>query len=117
MSGGQKQRIAIAQALLLNPRIILDDSAGGVDVTTEALIQEALDRLMLGRTSVVIAQRVSLVLHADQILVLDRTWRQGRHRELLETADLRRDHRSRSCRRGHPRPSTWATRRMKRRTP
>ncbi len=91
LSGGQKQRIAIARALLLNPRIlILDDSTSSVDVTTEALIQEALDRLMLGRTSVVIAQRISTVLHADQILVLDggRVAARGRHRELLESSPI-----------------------------
>jgi len=91
LSGGQKQRIAIARALLLNPRIlILDDSTSSVDVTTEALIQEALDRLMLGRTSVVIAQRISTVLHADQILVLDggRVAARGRHGELLESSPI-----------------------------
>ncbi len=91
LSGGQKQRIAIARALLLNPRIlILDDSTSSVDVTTEALIQEALDRLMLGRTSVVIAQRISTVLHADQILVLDggRVAARGKHRELLESSPI-----------------------------
>ena len=66
LSGGQKQRIAIARALLLNPRIlILDDSTSSVDLNTEAQIQAALDTLMKGRTSFVIAQRISTVMNAD----------------------------------------------------
>ena len=73
LSGGQKQRIAIARALLLDPHIlILDDSTSSVDLVTEYKIQKALDRLMKGRTSFVIAQRISTVLNADQILVLDK---------------------------------------------
>ncbi|MCZ7575057.1 MAG: ABC transporter ATP-binding protein/permease [Ardenticatenaceae bacterium] len=94
LSGGQKQRIAIARALLLNPRIlILDDSTSAVDVATEALIQEALDRLMQGRTSFVIAQRISTVLNADQILVLDRgrIVARGTHEELLEASPIYAD--------------------------
>lgn len=89
LSGGQKQRIAIARALLLDPRIlILDDSTSSVDVATEARIQHALDHLMEGRTSFVIAQRISTVLNADQILVLDkgRIVARGRHAELMETS-------------------------------
>jgi ATP-binding cassette subfamily B protein len=89
LSGGQKQRIAIARALLLDPRIlILDDSTSSVDVATEARIQQALDRLMQGRTSLVIAQRISTVLNADQILVLDkgRVVACGRHEELMESS-------------------------------
>ncbi len=91
LSGGQKQRIAIARALLLDPRIlILDDSTSSVDVTTEAQIQHALDRLMQGRTSFVIAQRISTVLNADQILVLDKGQivAQGRHADLMETSAI-----------------------------
>jgi ATP-binding cassette subfamily B protein len=91
LSGGQKQRIAIARALLLDPRIlILDDSTSSVDVATEARIQQALDKLMQGRTSFVIAQRISTVLNADQILVLDggRVVAQGRHAELMESSPL-----------------------------
>ncbi len=91
LSGGQKQRIAIARALLLDPRLlILDDSTSSVDVSTEAQIQRALDRLMQGRTSFVIAQRISTVLNADQILVLDRgrVAAQGTHAELMETSPI-----------------------------
>lgn len=91
LSGGQKQRVAIARALLLNPRIlILDDSTSSVDVATEAQIQHALDQLMKGRTSFVIAQRISTVLSADQILVLDkgRIVAQGQHADLMENSPI-----------------------------
>jgi ATP-binding cassette subfamily B multidrug efflux pump len=91
LSGGQKQRIAIARALLLNPNIlILDDSTSSVDVATEYRIQQALDHLMKGRTSFVIAQRISTVLNADQILVLDKgqVVAQGTHEELMEISPL-----------------------------
>ncbi|MCB0062296.1 MAG: ABC transporter ATP-binding protein [Caldilineaceae bacterium] len=91
LSGGQKQRVAIARALLLDPRIlILDDSTSSVDVATEVLIQRALDHLMEGRTSFVIAQRISTVLNADQILVLDKgnIVARGKHADLLETNPL-----------------------------
>lgn len=87
LSGGQKQRIAIARALLLNPRLlILDDSTSSVDLITEYHIQQALDRLMKGRTSFVIAQRISTVLSADRILVLEKgeIVASGKHEELLE---------------------------------
>ncbi len=91
LSGGQKQRIAIARALLMDPHIlILDDSTSSVDVTTEYQIQQALDRLMEGRTSFVIAQRISTVVNADQILVLDqgRIAAAGKHEDLLESSEL-----------------------------
>ncbi len=91
LSGGQKQRIAIARALLLDPHIlILDDSTSSVDLATEAQIQAALDKLMKGRTSFVIAQRISTVINADQILVLDkgRIVARGRHEELLEENEI-----------------------------
>lgn len=91
LSGGQKQRIAIARALLLNPRIlILDDSTSSVDLATEYRIQKALDQLMHGRTSFVIAQRISTVLNADQILVLDggQIVARGTHEELLESSEI-----------------------------
>jgi ATP-binding cassette subfamily B protein len=91
LSGGQKQRIAIARALLLDPRIlILDDSTSNVDLQTEYEIQQALDRLMRGRTSFVIAQRISTVLNADSILVLEKgsIAAQGTHEELLEDSEI-----------------------------
>lgn len=94
LSGGQKQRIAIARALLLNPRIlILDDSTSSVDLQTELLIQNALDQLMVGRTSFIIAQRISTVLNADQILVLDQGQiaASGTHEQLLEASDIYAD--------------------------
>jgi ATP-binding cassette subfamily B protein len=91
LSGGQQQRVAIARALLLDPRIlILDDSTSSVDVHTEYLIQQALAELMRGRTTFVIAQRLSTVTRADQILVLDggRIVQRGRHAELLAQGGL-----------------------------
>jgi len=91
LSGGQKQRVAIARALLLDPRIlILDDSTSSVDLATEFRIQQALDQLMKGRTSFVIAQRISTVLNADQILVLEKgeVVARGTHEELLESSEL-----------------------------
>jgi ATP-binding cassette subfamily B multidrug efflux pump len=94
LSGGQKQRIAIARALLISPSILLlDDSTSAVDMETEVKIQAALDRLMAGKTTFMIAQRISSVLTADQILVLDhgRISAQGTHRELLESNPLYQD--------------------------
>jgi ATP-binding cassette subfamily B multidrug efflux pump len=94
LSGGQKQRIAIARALLLDPKIlILDDSTSSVDLATESQIQAALDRLMYGRTSFVIAQRISTVMRADVILVLDKgeIVAHGRHAELMETSEIYAD--------------------------
>jgi ATP-binding cassette subfamily B protein len=91
LSGGQKQRIAIARALLLNPRIlILDDSTSAVDVQTELLIQHALDKLMEGRTSFVIAQRISTVLNASKIIVLEKGQivAIGTHAELIESSPI-----------------------------
>jgi ATP-binding cassette subfamily B protein len=91
LSGGQKQRLAIARALLMDPHIlILDDSTSSVDLTTEGEIQDALKELMKGRTSFVIAQRISTVLNADLILVLDRgrIVARGRHEDLLETSEI-----------------------------
>ncbi len=87
LSGGQKQRVAIARALLMDPHIlILDDSTSSVDLNTEYEIQQALDQLMEGRTSFVIAQRISTVVNADQILVLGNgsIVARGTHEELLE---------------------------------
>jgi ATP-binding cassette subfamily B protein len=91
LSGGQKQRIAIARALLLNPHLlILDDSTSSVDLQTEAQIQKALDNLMKGRTSFVIAQRITTVLNADQIIVLDKgkVAAIGKHLELMEDSPI-----------------------------
>ncbi|HEY3473648.1 MAG TPA: ABC transporter ATP-binding protein [Anaerolineales bacterium] len=91
LSGGQKQRLAIARALLLDPRIlILDDSTSSVDLNTEAQIQKALDTLMDGRTSFVIAQRISTVMDADKILVLDKgeIVAQGKHAGLMENSAI-----------------------------
>ncbi len=86
VSGGQRQRIAIARALLIDPRIlILDDSTSSVDTRTEFLIQEALERLMHGRTAFIIAQRLTTVQRADQILVIEggAIVERGKHAELL----------------------------------
>ena len=91
LSGGQKQRIAIARALLLRPKIlILDDSTSAVDVETEAKIQDALDELMKGRTSFIVAQRISTVLNADKILVLDqgRIAAVGNHQDLMRSSQI-----------------------------
>lgn len=91
LSGGQKQRVAIARALLLNPRIlILDDSTSSVDLNTEAQIQSALETLMKGRTSFIIAQRISTVINADKILVLDKGGivAEGRHHDLMEDSPV-----------------------------
>jgi ATP-binding cassette subfamily B protein len=91
LSGGQKQRIAIARALLVKPRIlILDDSTSSVDVETEADIENALESLMDDTTSFIVAQRISTVLKADKILVLDngRIAAEGRHEELMDTSPL-----------------------------
>jgi len=85
LSGGQKQRVAIARTLLKNPRIlILDDSTSSVDTETEAEIRAALDHLMQGRTSFIIAHRIQSVMDADLILVLDR----GRIVQIGKHADL-----------------------------
>ncbi len=91
LSGGQKQRVALARALLTDPRIlILDDATASVDTETERKIQRALDQLMEGRTTFVIAHRLSTVRRADLILVLERgrVVARGTHQELLRTSPL-----------------------------
>jgi ATP-binding cassette subfamily B protein len=93
-SGGQKQRLAIARALLVDPKIlILDDSTSAVDVETETLIQRALAEKKGERTTFVVAQRISTVLDADTILVLDkgRIVAEGTHRELMVTSPVYRE--------------------------
>lgn len=86
LSGGQKQRVAIARTLLKNPKIlILDDATSSVDVETEAQIHEALDHLMHGRTTFIIAHRIRSLMQADLILVLDdgKIIQQGVHKDLI----------------------------------
>jgi ATP-binding cassette subfamily B protein len=93
LSGGQKQRIAIARTLLLDPKILIfDDSTASVDSQTEFLIQQALNELMKGRTTFVIAQRLRTVMRADEILVLQsgRVVQRGTHKQLLEQEGLYR---------------------------
>ena len=94
LSGGEKQRVAIARALLMDPRIlILDDSTSSVDTETEHLIQNALEMVMKGRTTFVIAQRLSTVKRADKIVVLEggEVVEQGTHEELLEKGGIYAD--------------------------
>jgi ATP-binding cassette subfamily B multidrug efflux pump len=91
LSGGQKQRIAIARALLVRPDIlILDDSTSSVDVATETRIQEALKEYMHGRTSFVVAQRISTVLKADKIIVIDQGCiaAEGTHSQLMQSSPI-----------------------------
>lgn len=91
LSGGEKQRLALARVILKNPRVlVLDEATSHLDSESEALIQEALKRVMAGRTSIVIAHRLSTILAADQILVMDRgeIVEQGTHAELLDRGGL-----------------------------
>ena len=91
LSGGEKQRVALARVILKNPRIlVLDEATSSLDSESEKLIQEALKRVMAGRTSIVIAHRLSTILAADVILVLDRgvIVERGTHRQLLDQSGL-----------------------------
>jgi len=91
LSGGEKQRIALARVILKDPRIlVLDEATSSLDSESESLIQEALKRVMAGRTSIVIAHRLSTILAADLILVMDRgrIVERGTHDELLATGGL-----------------------------
>jgi ABC-type multidrug transport system fused ATPase/permease subunit len=91
LSGGQKQRVAIARAMINNPAIlILDEATSSLDSVSEKLVQDALERLMKNRSSIVIAHRLSTVQHADKILVLKngQIVEEGRHDELIEKSGL-----------------------------
>jgi subfamily B ATP-binding cassette protein MsbA len=93
LSGGQRQRLAIARALLKNPDVLIfDEATSALDTESEMLVQEAIDRLMANRTTLVIAHRLSTIKHADRIVVMDKGQivQQGTHEELVEHDGLYR---------------------------
>ena len=93
LSGGQKQRIAIARAVLKNPRLlVLDEATSALDAESEHLVKEALERLMQGRTTLIIAHRLSTVMGADRVVVLEggRVVQSGDHSTLMGQEGLYR---------------------------
>jgi ATP-binding cassette subfamily B protein len=91
LSGGQKQRVAIARAILKNPKVlVLDEATSALDAESEHLVQEALERLMVGRTTIIIAHRLSTVKEADRVCVLNdgKIVQSGRHNELVASDGL-----------------------------
>ena len=95
LSGGQKQRIAIARALLANrPVLLLDEATSALDARSEKMVQEALNKLMQGRTTIIIAHRLATVKHVDRIIVMDKghVVSTGKHDELIENDTLYREY-------------------------
>jgi subfamily B ATP-binding cassette protein MsbA len=91
LSGGQRQRVAIARAILRNPRLlILDEATSSLDNESESLVQEALDRLMQSRTTIVVAHRLTTIQNADKIVVIDRgqVVEEGTHDQLIAREGL-----------------------------